>query len=289
MSTPAKRACDACHRRKVRCSSGFPCRNCEQASLVCTYNAIPQKKGPKGSRAKIITELRSTQLQAEHVMKVHKHREATTLSNDYSAFTKMPGLLTSRMIDRCIDFFFTHMYPTMPILQRDRLVQEIGNANESVEVYCLLTSLCAFMMIQPGMRLRRNSMQNGEETDHANTFSGVALLEETLRVRKSHDFVENPTTVTIITSFFLFACYFGLDKHNTAWFHLREATTLAQIIGMQNEEHYEQGDLVERSRRRRLFWLLFVTERYVSMLRRTHWRALADSIVERTLCRDIDH
>ncbi|KAF3037156.1 hypothetical protein E8E11_005995 [Didymella keratinophila] len=40
---PVKRACD----RKVKCigEGTDPCKNCISASLACTYNAIPQKKG----------------------------------------------------------------------------------------------------------------------------------------------------------------------------------------------------------------------------------------------------
>lgn len=49
-SSAVKRACDACHRRKVKCigDGTRTCKNCQSAGLTCTYNAIPQKKGPKG-------------------------------------------------------------------------------------------------------------------------------------------------------------------------------------------------------------------------------------------------
>ena len=89
-------------------------------------------------------------------------------------------------------------------------------------------------------------------------------MEESVRMRKAFDYIEGPTVDTIITSFFLFGCCFGLNKHNTGWLHLREATALAQILGMQDENTYLFDDVVETSRKRRLFWLLFVTERQVS-------------------------
>ncbi|KAL9627481.1 MAG: hypothetical protein Q9164_007595, partial [Protoblastenia rupestris] len=69
------------------------------------------------------------------------------------------------------------------------------------------------------------------------------------------------------TSLFLFACYFGLDKHNKAWYHLREATTLAHIIGMQEESSYRKDDPVESTIKRRLYWLLFITERAYALQR----------------------
>ncbi|KAI9817848.1 MAG: hypothetical protein M1827_000967 [Pycnora praestabilis] len=154
----------------------------------------------------------------------------------------------------------------MPILQRDRMHFEARSVENSVEIDCLFASLCAFMMIQPGMRLPGSTPADRSSTIAANFASGSILLEEALRLRKSYDYIENPTLATVITSFFVFGCYFGLDRHNTAWFHHREATTLAQIMGMQEETNYLTGDFIECSRRRRLYWLLFITESIEHML-----------------------
>ncbi|KAI9880714.1 MAG: hypothetical protein M1830_000997 [Pleopsidium flavum] len=264
MSTTVKRACDACHRRKVRCNGVHPCRNCSQAALVCTYNAIPQKKGPKGSRAKVISELRKhSELALKLQTRLHE-LECPPLS---PTFSRTPGLLSPEMISACIEFFFEHMYPTMPILHRPRLQHMVIDIDNSVETYCLITSLCAFMLIQPGVRVPESHVVPGETGTVVSSATGTTLLDEALRVRKGCEYIESPTLATVITSFFLFGCYFGLDKHNTAWFHLREATTLAQILGMQDESNYRTGDLVDCSRRRRLYWLLFVTERAYALQR----------------------
>jgi hypothetical protein len=254
-----KRACDPCHRRKVRCDGRKPCRNCAHASLTCTFNAIPQKKGPKGSRAKVISELRQTQNQTELISRTPPQsllppNGLNSWQSLGEGFARTPGLLSNETVNACVEFFFQNMYPTMPILSRAKLQEDLGRMEQSVEVYCLASSLCAFMMIQPGMRLLGNQPVSSMT-------SGRVLLDETLRVRKGYEYIETATTYTVITSFFLFACHFGLDKHNTAWFHLREATTIAQILSMQDETSYLVGDPGESSRKRRLFWLLFVTER----------------------------
>ncbi|KAI9750754.1 MAG: hypothetical protein M4579_006326 [Chaenotheca gracillima] len=280
-----KRACDACHRRKVRCLGGHPCRNCTQAGLACTFLAIPRKKGPKGSRAKIISELREAQQhmpQQQHQQQQQMSLSGAVLPFDLSAFADTgmrvpperpawaptPGLLTPEMITACLDFFFAHMYPTMPILHRESLERRLAAIDQSTETYCLITALCAFMMIQPGMKVIGSTGEGAEEADGnlgSSITTGSMLLDEVLRVRKSSDYIENPSVATVTTSFFIFGCYFGLDKHNTAWFHLREATTLAQILGMQEESTYLQGNPIESSRQRRLFWILFVTERPLTL------------------------
>lgn len=68
--------------------------------------------------------------------------------------------------------------------------------------------------------------------DHSTIAFGQALLSEAVRVRKSFDWNDSPTVLSVITSFFFFGSYFCLDRQNLAWFHLREATTVAQLIGM---------------------------------------------------------
>ncbi|KAF7942969.1 hypothetical protein EAE96_010918 [Botrytis aclada] len=264
-SSSVKRACDACHRRKVKCDGINPCRNCSSAQLSCTYHAIPQKKGPKGSRAKVISELRQNQ-QSSLSAKTANRMNGVQSPLCSPTLAPTPGLLTTEMVKECTEFFFANMYPTMPILHRERLEQQALYVDQNVDTYCLLTAMCAFMMIQPGMGIPGDPL-GLDNLPGANIVSGTLLLEETLKVRKSYDYCESPTQNSLVTSFFIFACYYGLDLHNKAWFHLREATTLAHTLEMVKEDTYHQFDIIESSRRRRLYWLLFVTERSYALQR----------------------
>lgn len=108
---------------------------------------------------------------------------------------------------------------------------------------------------------------DGMGMNGANVLTGQLLMEEAIRVRKGYDHLDSPSLNSLCTSYFLFACNYGLDLHNKAWFHLREATTLAHILNMNKEESYMQYDVIDSSRRRRLYWLLFVTERAYALQR----------------------
>ncbi|KAL1872690.1 hypothetical protein Daus18300_004236 [Diaporthe australafricana] len=275
MTNAVKRACDACHRRKVKCDGVNPCRNCHTAQLGCTYHAIPQKKGPKGSRAKVISELRETQRQTSLSAQVQNRMNGINAPPAIPTLAPTPGLLTGDVVKECIDFFFANMYPAMPILSRQRLEQQAVYMDQNLDTYCLLASLSAFMMIQPGMAIPGDPY-GLDSMPGANIVSSTVLLEETIRVRKGFDYTENPTLNTLCTSYFLFACFYGLEMHEKAWFHLREAATMIQIIGMNKEEAYVQFDDVESSRRRRLYWLFFVTERPVTLQASINPPALAD-------------
>jgi len=270
MTTAVKRACDACHRRKVKCDGINPCRNCSASQLSCTYNAIPQKKGPKGSRAKVISELREKQHQTSLTIKVQNRIAGINSPPPAPSLAPTPGLLTPDLIRESVEFFFANMYSAMPILHRQRLEQQALYVDQSVDTYCLLTSLCAFMMLQPGMQMpsMSNDPYNYENMmPGSNIVTATLLLEETLRVRKGYDLLESPSLNTLCTSYFLFAYYYGMELHDKAWFYLREATTIAHMIGMSKEETYMNYDGLEGPRRRRLYWLLFVTERAYALQR----------------------
>lgn len=271
---PVKKACDACHRRKVRCTGGQPCKNCGQASLQCTYLAIPQKKGPKGSRAKVISEIRDKQSVRSPTTSTKTHHDSELNPFDFNTspispgYTRNPDLLTPQMIESCLVFFFSHLYPTMPIFSRQRLDELINNQRESsVEVHCMTLSLCAFVMAQPGVTFQdTNTNIDGVEADARATHANL-LLEETRRLRKSFDYVESPTLLSVQISFFMFSAYFCLERSNQMNYHMREAGTLAQLIGMGEESTYRTGDPVENMYRRRLYWLILVTERAYAMER----------------------
>ncbi|KAF2230715.1 hypothetical protein EV356DRAFT_326838 [Viridothelium virens] len=263
-SVPAKRACDACHRRKIKCivESSILCKNCAAAGLRCTYNAVPQKKGPKGSRAKVISELRETQ-----------QRQPRRDSHGYVGPSSPPpyertaGLLSLDVVSACVDFFFFHIYPTQPTLHRQRVHEAVLALDQSDEAYCSIGALCAYVLIHSNMPLPGATRRGSGHPHNAVTSLGTEILEEVSRIRKSLNYMETPNLWTVMTSFFLFGCYFSLDQHNMAWFHLREATTLAITMGMDREETYTGGNLRDVTRRRRLFWLLFITERTYALQR----------------------
>lgn len=213
----------------------------------------------------MISELRETQKQSDNVQQPQHHE--INGNRGYASpprsptYAPTPGLLTQELIESCVDFFFTHMYPMMPILDHDQLQQIISESVGSLEAYCLISALCALMLIQPGIAAKVNNVGERPMEFVTHPQMGQALMNEATRVRKGFDYVETPTMESVITSFFLFGCGFGLTRHNTAWHHLREATGQALNLSMQDEHTYSFGDVAESSRKRRLFWLLFVTER----------------------------
>ena len=171
------------------------------------------------------------------------------------------------MVKECAQFFFENMYEQIPVLDQRQMDQQILYMEQNRDAYCLLTSLCAFIMLQPGMPMPPGDPYNLDVLPGANIISSQLLLEEALRVRKGYEYLDSITLNALATNFFLFGCFYGQEMHDKAWYYLREATTMIHMIGMHKEEHYLRFDAAEASRRRRLYWLFFVIEKYVSARR----------------------
>jgi hypothetical protein len=147
----------------------------------------------------------------------------------------------------------------VPILHRERVQDTIMAMDDSIEGYCKMAALCAFVLLQPNVKLPTD-VHYGK--DFSAAALGHLLLEETIRVRKGYDYIENPTILTIYTAFFIFCSYFTLDRQNAAWSYLRQALTFSHIMGLHEEDTYRDDDPIDASCKRRMFWALFVAERW---------------------------
>lgn len=240
-----------------------PCRNCGAAQLSCTYNAIPQKKGPKGSRAKVISELRETQRQTSLSAKVQNRINGCQPTPPSPSLNPTPGLLTGKIVKVCVDYFFENMYATTPILDRTQVEQQISCMETDRDVYCMLASLCAFVTLQPGLVLP--DMLDGEGQNLAPEFVNLAssqlLMEEALRVRKGLEYLDNITYNGLVTNFFFLGCCYAFEMHDKAWCYLREATTMIHLANMTDDSQLQAYSPGDSARRRRLFWLFYAHER----------------------------
>ena len=87
------------------------------------------KTGPKGSRAKVISELRETQRQTQ----LSTQRQTGETSPSSSTFGRSAGLLAAELIATCTDYYFAQLYGTMPILHRQSLADTVSQIDSSLE------------------------------------------------------------------------------------------------------------------------------------------------------------
>ncbi|CCU75370.1 hypothetical protein/Fungal trans superfamily [Blumeria hordei DH14] len=94
--------------------------------------------------------------------------------------------------------------------------------------------------------------------------AGRFFLDQCISVRQSYDFVEDKSLSAVISSYFVSTAFFELNQNRKSWYYLREALTMGQDLGFHDESSYVDLSPEEALCHRRTFWILYVTERYVS-------------------------
>ena len=209
-------------------------------------------------------------------------------TKDCSGFQSSP-VLTAEVACLCMDAFFQYKYPITPILDQEQMKAALLCYTSSPEVYSLLAACCAVMVLSPGI-LKQTSPTLFQSlltssmlipplpsSAHYGTSDGLAdiptarfFISEAIRARQFTKYTEHPSLITIQTSFFLFSAYFCLGDDNSAWFYLREAITVLQMLRFHDENTYAAllaSDPLSAAYARRIFWVLFITERAYALQR----------------------
>lgn len=155
-----------------------------------------------------------------------------------------------------IDVYFKQLHPTVPVLSRTMIYQEmlLGTHHRDSQFGAMLLALCAFAMTQPVQIHEINSTSS-------RSVQAQMLLKESIKMRMTVDFGENPSVYMILTSFFIFACLFGNGQHKAAHHKLREAVDLANSLYMHLPQAYDSLDPETREQWLRTYLVLSVTER----------------------------
>ncbi|KAF4887523.1 putative sucrose utilization protein SUC1 [Colletotrichum fructicola] len=131
-------------------------------------------------------------------------------------------------------------------------------------------SCCANIALDPDILSTPADLSNLQQSSSA----GINLppvdffLSEALRSRRYHNVADTQSLAQVQTSFFLYCIYFCLNNDNAAWFYIREAMTILQTLRYHEEATYNEiPDASTKKYARRIFWVLFITERAYAMQR----------------------
>lgn len=127
----------------------------------------------------------------------------------------------------------------------------LQSSSEDMETYALANAIGAATIAQ--LKLSRS------ESDSA---AGNAMEVECQRAR---GLMGQKTSLNALrTAFFLHVYHENQQPGGIqSLLYLREAITLAQVMGLHRESSFNGLQAGEQQIRRRVLWLLFVTERYV--------------------------
>lgn len=293
------RPCDACAARRVRCvpnPDGDSCMGCLSHGVPCTRNRVRKKSGPKGFKSRPIQpdflhtitppasfhQLGKTspkyeflplpeipavpelgRAEPQDVLSVFEHSEAPT--DQYTARFSLDSLLPTLQV------YQTWFYGYWPVLSVADLMLTVYDGaqmlpernfvrltEKNAHLYALCCAVCAAIIMQVSFVSSTVNVACGPVT------LGHAYAEEAKRVRNLFDYTSNPLVETVLSLFFLYA-HFVNNKGRTpqAIVYLREAITVAQLLGFHEPASYVGKTAAEVHRWKKIYYTLLVTERFM--------------------------
>jgi len=251
--------------------------SCSKAHFDCSYAKKPLKPGPKGPRAttsnRIQKKLYDIRAQAA-IAPPPPHVQATPVTatgsspdggidwlgdspSPASAPLHGPSGITFDDVCTYLRIYRNKMYPVWPVVNAEEVIARLGPEMQDPEVRALAFSVCA----ATGAQLRLDDFDvKREQNSIIDRFAGEAE-----RYRVVSDARENATINFMLIPFFLSMYYSSRKKRFTATLLLREALTLCELLDLDKEPAYATLDVDEQKWRRKVFWLLFITERGTAM------------------------
>lgn len=176
-----------------------------------------------------------------------------------------PRRLSGPVLLAHVNVFLKYLFPIMPVVRREELQNDCHHPEQlTAQRYAFLAALCALTHIQLKLDGSNGSSVPAHlppGADGQAVMSGEELLEEAVRARRDCDPVDGMNVESLLTSFFLFASYGNLDQQDHAWFYLSQATSMVFTLRLNRESTYAEMSPEEAEEKRRVFWLLFITER----------------------------
>jgi len=292
------RPCDACAVRRVRCdlatSQTGSCSNCINHSLECTSVRVRHKSGPKRikqkTRDQIVNLLSKGNSQLERVNQNTFTQSNVPINVPLSAPSQLPVDPTpnSNQVVTCnipldkllpyLQIYQTWYYGLWPVLSVAHLVskiidnniigqQGISNSTNNGKVtldernapaYQLCCAVCATIAVQVRFLSSAAGVINVE-----NALSADEYAQEAKRVKYLFEDKIDPTIDTLLTSFFIHMYYGNITGGGKrAVVYLREAISVAQMLGLHDPEAYPGKSSAEIHRCKKIYYMLLVTERY---------------------------
>ncbi|CAN8096952.1 unnamed protein product [Discula destructiva] len=288
------RACDACKIRKVRCSEAPPCTRCASIGIECTFNKRQATRGPRSLRAKTMAEIRAFQETQDRQQQQQQQQQAassvpsegrrgsqasdenggpgrrgsaassssrsrSSCSNNGSPERGTP--VSSLIVRLCL--YNQRLFPVWPILIVEDVISSLLQHPADNETYALANAVCAAIIAQ----LKLPFAGRTDDNDPATAASMAAeCLKAKISLRTGDDGPDMNLNMLRI-SFFQHIYHENMNPGGSkSLLFLREAITIAQIMGLHRKSTYLSLPAEEQQMRRRIIWLLFVTERGVAML-----------------------
>ena len=237
-----KQACDCCRVRRVKCDSKRPCSSCLRNNLSCTYLQPSKKRGPKSIRLRSLKKIAEVQM--------------VSRTNAITTTPAMRMKVPQKLIEQCLRLYHDSLYVIWPLLSYDDLHKLLEEKYEDNYVYWFLIALSAATL---------SDLQTEIKLEDGTSFTGRQLSSLCISSCQQFDDLDNSNIFNIMTYYCLHRSFAQISNTRTSYRLCCEAVSLITVAGLHREEAYVALPFEEQQLRRKLYYLLLMTERYYAI------------------------
>lgn len=265
-------ACDACKLRKVKCNGESRCQQCSHLNLRCVYSAPkPRVKSLKRGQLiakykQITTNGHSRELTRGSAQECSDSSTPTTPVLPAIA-TLLPDLPVSRSVysppqdttffSNFIRDYEVWVYPVNPIITISEVQSSINEMHTNSEACAFIYAFVAVTINLTGWTSEEDPSRLAAQVEY--------WCHESIRARGVPRMSDWASVRNIMTSEFLHICFMETRHRDMAFYYLRDAITMVQMLRIDSPNVMQALPLLERARRQRLYWESFVHERYLAI------------------------
>lgn len=198
--------------------------------MACTFNSSHGIRGPKKLRSSTIDRISKSQ-EEEGPIEILENNTTTLHRTDLTE------------ISNIIDIYNTRLYPIWPIVNSDDLKEALQQTPVAPHQLQLANAVALATVAQ--LKL-------------------LTLWNCASALSPSEEYSKDGSLDSLRVSFFLHIYYENIDGGGArSLLYLREAITIAQILLLEHESTYISLSEGDQMMHRRVFWLLFISERSV--------------------------
>ncbi|KAG0186885.1 hypothetical protein DFQ28_007179 [Apophysomyces sp. BC1034] len=270
-------ACIVCRKKKTKCDGVRPiCGNCSRLHQDCQYIASNKKRGPRQSHIDLLEkrlskmeamlnrESQSEQPDDEGLFPTSSEPNEDLIQEPQSLDEQPAGnnlLPSTAVVNHLVELYFKHLYGTFPIFDRETLLKDIREGKCSRFLLFAILAVAARFSDMPEVK-ENPPWQAGEKyACKARSFLG--------------NVIDEPCIANVQGLVLLSMHEYGCGRGPRCWMYCGIAIRLMGRMALEMDLHKEIitnkfGEMipieqwVEYEVRRKLFWDLFLQDKFAS-------------------------
>ncbi|ORX63654.1 hypothetical protein BCR32DRAFT_273371 [Anaeromyces robustus] len=282
----SSKACDACHKKKIKCDGRNPCSNCEYSKIPCVFSPRTKKRGPRagyvGIMEKKLRDMESflmdhgincisnqqtidfnskinnttnlsekkTVLQASVNNNIENQKKNNnSFDNDKNINNEIPEEEETEVIMPLIEIFFKSVNTHMPVIHKLTFYDKLQPINK-------VSSLLLYAIYLISTRYIDNPDNYYPES--------VLLKKVKILLEKNLD---KPSMETLQAVIILSVHFSGMSIGSSEWIYSGMAHRMAQLLKYNCEiSTLDESSIgpFEKEYRKRLWWICYLNDKYVS-------------------------